>query len=135
MNHGATGILRMFLLLVGAVIAALVVYLGSQALVASQTSELQRLKTQGIALILIGAGCLLGIGLSAVVPQRLASQTRLRTGLIVIALAIPIVDIYALLPNGGINRTLIGHVVVSALAGLLVALAIATAWLRIFRKT
>ena len=84
--------------------------------------------------LLIRGGCLLGVLLSALVPQWLMEIIWLRKRFICVAFAIPIINFYALLPDGGMTQALSGHTLVSTVSGSLIALAIATAWLDYFRN-
>ena len=132
-NSRARSALRMALLLAAILISAFVMYLGVGALTMGKASHVPRLTVQGIALLSIGGVSVLGTALSALAPKRLVQSARLRRGVVCVALALPVIDIYALLPDGGFTRALLSQVLVSAVVALVVTLAIATAWLEYFQ--
>jgi hypothetical protein len=130
MNRNA---IRALLLALATVISLFVIYLGYQALTTPEAPQLPRLTVQGIGLVAIGGVCLLGVVVSALIPQLLQRSPWLRRVLVCVALALPTVDLYAFLPGDGVARALSGQVAVSLAAASLVALAIATGWLDYFR--
>lgn len=129
-----SSILRIVLLLLGASLSALVVYIGLVPILLG-SATMPTLITQGVALICIGgvAGC--GIAVSALAPQRLRESVILQRLFVCAALALPALDFVMFFPEAGWARYLAGHLIVSTAVAGIIALAIATAWLAYFRRT
>jgi hypothetical protein len=126
--------LRILLLLLGGATSLLVLFIGFHTYSGSQSPLSPRLALQGVALVIVGGVCMIGVVISAMARHSLVKSASLRNFFTCAAFTLPAVDLVALMPEAGATAALFGHVLLSLIAGIVIALSIATAWLNSFQS-
>ena len=127
--------LRISLLVLAAVLSTGIAVIGLQTTQIRNAGGPTGFNLQSIALMMIGVTCLIGVTVSAVAREWLRQRVWLGRAFVCVALALPATDFYALLPDPGAARALRAQAFISLIVGSLIALAIATAWIKQFNRT
>lgn len=126
-------LLRPLVLVAGAACAALIFVLALNSW--KFRADIPLLQAQCAFVFVVSGLSLAGISVSAFCPARLRASRLLRRVLVTPAVMFPLNDFFPVLAGGRFDSHLIAALVMSAAVGSVIALAVASSWLPVFKGT